>query len=313
MGLVSGPDSADHWNPWLNLVVWLSVGDPEGSWHRSTCNLAEPYIWALSAMKWICYAVTIEWISLDKAAALQCSFAVLPSLWTHLFLKMTDSFFLMMKYFLPHPHHPHTSPLQKPFVNAGNEKKMEKVRNHSQEMEFWTKLGVKCGMVPQAQHGGRPSGGLLGWEKVTQEIVRGPLQCRDHCYKGWVSAEVGGLSVPGWALTSSKLDGIMSLGGGRWRFWACPPRMSGFSNLWCVNALRVRGWPGLRFIRDASFHCLETAAVVLFTISLLPVCPRGLSWAFYLVSCDSAWLRYSVKGETVNRSVMSNPLQPHRL
>ena len=30
-----------------------------------------------------------------------------------------------------------------------------------------------------------------------------------------MSAEVGGLSVPGWALTSSKLDGIMSLGGGR--------------------------------------------------------------------------------------------------
>ena len=47
--------------------------------------------------------------------------------------------------------------------------------------------------------------------------------------------------------------------------------MSGFSNLWCVNDLRVRGWPGLRFIRDASFHCLETAAVVLFTIILLPV------------------------------------------
>ena len=84
-------------------------------------------------MKWICYAVTIEWISLDKAAALRCSFAVLPSLWTHLFLKMTDSFFLMTKYFLPHPHHPHTSPLQKPFVNAGNEKKMQKVRNHSQD------------------------------------------------------------------------------------------------------------------------------------------------------------------------------------
>ena len=71
----------------------------------------------------------------------------------------------MTKYFLPHPHHPHTSPLQKPFVNAGNEKKMETVRNHSQEMEFWMKLGVKCGMVPQAPHRGETFRGSPGVRK----------------------------------------------------------------------------------------------------------------------------------------------------
>lgn len=64
-------------------------------------------------------------------------------------------FFLMTKYFLPHPRHSHPSHSQKPFVNAGNEKKMEKGGNHSQEMGFWTKLGVKCGHgAPGPKQGG---------------------------------------------------------------------------------------------------------------------------------------------------------------
>ena len=179
-------------------------------------------------MKWICYAVTMEWMSLDKAAALQCSFAILPSSWTHLFLKMTRLiFFLMTKYFLPHPRHSHPSHSQKPFVNAGNEKKMEKGGNHSQEMGFWTKLGVKCGHgAPGPKQGGDLRGIYWGEKRWPRRYREGFSSVDTTHYKGWVSVEVGGASISGWVLTSRKPNGIMFLAGvgdGFMKIWGHVP------------------------------------------------------------------------------------------
>ena len=94
---------------------------------------------------------------------------------------------------------------------------------------------------------------------MTQEISRGLLQCRHHSLQGLsVSGSWRGLHFWLGADFKEARWNYVPGGGGGWIYedlGACTPRMSGFSNLWCVNALRVRGWPGLHFIRDAIFHC----------------------------------------------------------
>lgn len=72
-------------------------------------------------------------------------------------------------------------------------------------------------MVPQAQHMGDTFG--IDWgekrypgdsERVSPGVETTATRAECH--------PVGGTSMPGWALTSSKLYGIMSMGGGFRRF-----------------------------------------------------------------------------------------------